>query len=131
MGVDQRGRTHVRWGVVSGCRLGVGPRARGRARWDSHLGEEGLEVGVVRGAELAGERLVDRADVERADLGEAGEHVVAEGLVGQELVHEVLDQRGLEDVAERDPVEKLEQRLEGAHEKRRLCRVGHDVLAQL
>ena len=77
-------------------------------------------MGVVRRAELAGERLVDRADVERADLGEAGEHVVAEGLVGQELVHEVLDQRGLEDVAERDPVEELEQRLEGADEQRHL-----------
>ena len=43
------------------------------------LREEGLEVRVVCGANVAGERLVDGADVERADLGEASEDVVPEG----------------------------------------------------
>ena len=78
-----------------------------------------------------GERLVDGPNVEGADLGEASEDVVAEGGLRQKLVHERLDELRLEDVAERDPVEELEQRLEGAHEQRHLRRVGHDVLAQL
>ncbi len=95
------------------------------------VGEEALEVRVVGRRDVAREALVDRADVERADLGEAREHVVAEGGLRQELVDERLDEARLEDVPERDPIEELEERLEGADEEGRLGRVGHDELAQL
>ena len=73
----------------------------------------------------------DGSDVEGADLGEAGEDVVTEGRLRQELVDEGLDELGLKDVPERDPVEELEQRLEGAHQQGLLDAVGHDVLAEL
>lgn len=42
-----------------------------------HLGEQRLEMAIIRGTNLPRQRLIDRADVERADLREAREHLEA------------------------------------------------------
>ena len=72
-------------------------------------------MAIVSCRQLAGEVLVDGTDVERADLDEASEDVVPEGGLRQEGVHKRAHEGRLEDVAERDPVQELEQRLRGTH----------------
>eukprot|EP00965_Chrysotila_dentata_P137348 4543211-Pleurochrysis_carterae.AAC.1 len=57
-------------------------------------------------------------------LGQARKHVVPKSRQRQEVVHESLDERRLENVAERDPVEKLEQRLRMRRRRRTGCGVG-------
>mmetsp|Transcript_4868 Transcript_4868/g.10580 ORF Transcript_4868/g.10580 Transcript_4868/m.10580 type:complete len:233 (+) Transcript_4868:2178-2876(+) len=131
-------------GLVVGGALGVGaghvgvwrhhrrrlaPHAHAQRR--RHLCEEHFKARVVRGTDFARERLVDGPNVERANLGQARKHVVPKSRQRQEVVHESLDERRLENVAERDPVEKLEQRLERADEQRLLRRMAQDVLAKL
>jgi hypothetical protein len=70
-------------------------------------------MAIVSCRQLTGEVLVDGTDVERADLGEASEDVVPERGLRQEGVHKRAHEGRFEDVAERDPVQELEQRLRG------------------
>ena len=75
--------------------------------------KERLKMAVVGRGQLTREVLVDGANVERADLSEASEDIVPESRLRQESVHERAHEGRLENVAQRDPVEKLKQRLRG------------------
>jgi len=105
-------RSHLRH-VHVGHDHGRGRPANADADGGGDLPEERLEMAIVSCRQLTGEVLVDGTDVERADLGEASEDVVPEGGLRQEGVHKRAHEGRFEDVAERDPVQELEQRLRG------------------
>lgn len=117
--------------------------------WESDLSEKSLKVAVIRGTNLAGERFVY---VKRPNFRETRKHVIPKRRLGKELVNQSLHQRSLrfqrdnmgeatltraaggahlEDVAQRYPVQELEQSLKRADQERLLDRVGHDVFTQL
>ena len=70
-------------------------------------------------------------DVDSGDFGQTFEGNVSKHGHGQEFVDERGDEFGFEDVAQRDPVQEAQQRLQRRHGQAGIVRIIHHVLAQL
>ena len=70
-------------------------------------------------------------NVDGGDFGETLEGNVSKHGDGEEFVDESGDEFGFEDVAERNPVQKPQQRLQRRHRQGGIVRVIHHVLAKL